>query len=149
MLAVRDRLKKRWIYAGHVGTGFDEAALKSLYGTMQRLRTDEKPFDQKVKDEKATTWLIPKLVGEVKFTEWTSEARCGIPPSWGCAPTKRRLRLSANKHEKDFDVRLRAAWRTVSMDGSRHDNHRSRRRNHSRSAGAILLSRKSHTVDPM
>jgi bifunctional non-homologous end joining protein LigD len=23
--------------------------------------------------ENATTWLIPKLVGEVKFTEWTSE----------------------------------------------------------------------------
>ena len=39
---------------------------------MQRLRTDEKPFDQKVKDEKATTWLIPKLVGEVKFTDAAS-----------------------------------------------------------------------------
>ena len=100
VLAVRDKLEKRWIYAGHVGTGFDQAALKLLYGTMQPLRTDKKPFDQKVKDENATTWLIPKLVGEVKFTEWTSVARCGIPPSLGCAPTKRRLRLSANKHEK-------------------------------------------------
>jgi ATP-dependent DNA ligase len=40
---------------------------------MQPLRTGKKPFDQKVKDENATTWLIPKLVGEVKFTEWTSE----------------------------------------------------------------------------
>ena len=47
VLAVRDRLKKRWIYAGHVGTGFDEAALKSLYGTMQRLRTDENPLAKK------------------------------------------------------------------------------------------------------
>jgi hypothetical protein len=26
----------RWVYAGHVGTGFDQAALKSLYGTMQQ-----------------------------------------------------------------------------------------------------------------
>jgi ATP dependent DNA ligase C terminal region len=58
---------------------FDQAALKSLYGTMQPLRTDKKPFDQKVKYENATTWLIPKLVGEVKFTEWTSEAEMRHP----------------------------------------------------------------------
>jgi bifunctional non-homologous end joining protein LigD len=54
VLAVRDKAKKRWAYAGHVGTGFDEAALKSLYETMQPLRTREKPFDQKVKYENAT-----------------------------------------------------------------------------------------------
>jgi len=37
----------RWLYAGHVGTGFDRAALKSLYGMMQPLRTDKKHLDQK------------------------------------------------------------------------------------------------------
>ena len=46
---------------------------------MEPLRTDKKPFDQKVKYESATTWLIPKLVGEVKFTEWTSEAEMRHP----------------------------------------------------------------------
>ena len=61
VLAVRHKTKKRWVYAGHVGTGFDQAALKSIYATMQPLRTDRKPFDQKVTDEKATTWLIPSL----------------------------------------------------------------------------------------
>jgi bifunctional non-homologous end joining protein LigD len=79
VLAVRDQAKKRWVYAGHVGTGFDQAALKSLYGTMRPLRTDKKPFDQKVKYENATTWLIPKLVGEVKFTEWTGEGEMRHP----------------------------------------------------------------------
>jgi bifunctional non-homologous end joining protein LigD len=61
VLAVRDQAAKRWAYAGHVGTGFDQAMLKSLYETMQPLRADKKPFDQKVKDENATTWLNPKL----------------------------------------------------------------------------------------
>ena len=42
-----------------------------------------KPFDQKVKDEKATTWLIPKLVGEVKFSEWTSEGEMRHPAFLG------------------------------------------------------------------
>ena len=72
-LAVRDKAKKRWVYVGHVGTGFNEAVLKSLYGKMRPLRSGKKPFDQKVKYENETTWLIPKLVGEVKFTEWTRD----------------------------------------------------------------------------
>ncbi len=83
VLAVRDKTKKRWLYAGRVGTGFDRAALKSLYETMQLLRTDKKPFDQKVKHESGTTWLIPNLVSEVKFTEWTSEGEMRHPAFLG------------------------------------------------------------------
>jgi bifunctional non-homologous end joining protein LigD len=89
VLAVRDKANKRWVYAGHVGTGFDQAALKSIYGTMQPLRTDKRPFDQKVKDENATSWLIPKLVGEVKFTEWTSESEMRHPAFLGLRTDKK------------------------------------------------------------
>jgi bifunctional non-homologous end joining protein LigD len=89
VLAVRDKANKRWVYAGHVGTGFDQAALKSLYETMQPLRTDKKPFDQKVKYENATTWLIPKLVGEVKFTEWTSDNEMRHPVFLGLRTDKK------------------------------------------------------------
>ena len=91
VLAVRDKANKRWVYSGHVGTGFDQAALKSLYGTMHPLRTDKKPFDQKVKYESATTWLIPKLVGEVKFTEWTSKSEMRHPVFLGLRADKRAL----------------------------------------------------------
>ena len=64
---------------------------------MQPLRTDNKPFYQKVKHETATTWLIPKLVSEVKFTEWTSEGEMRHPVFLGLrtGPTS-----SANKREK-------------------------------------------------
>lgn len=91
VLAVRDQAAKRWVYAGHVGTGFDQAMLKSLYETMQPLRTDKKPFDQKVKDENATTWLNPKLVGEVKFTEWTTEGEMRHPAFLGLRTDKKAL----------------------------------------------------------
>jgi len=93
VLAVRDNAMKRWVYAGHVGTGFDEATLKSLYGTMQPLRTDKKPIDQKVKDENATAWLIPKLVGEVKFTEWTSEGEMRHPAFLGLRSDKKAFEV--------------------------------------------------------
>ena len=89
VLAVRDPTKKRWVYVGHVGTGFDQAALKSLYVTMEPLRTDKKPFDQKVKDENATTWLIPKLVGEVKFSEWTTDGEMRHPAFLGLRTDKK------------------------------------------------------------
>jgi len=91
VLAVRDQATKRWVYAGHVGTGFDQAMLKSLYETMQPLRADKKPFDQKVKDENATTWLNPKLVGEVKFTEWTTEGEMRHPAFLGLRTDKKAL----------------------------------------------------------
>jgi bifunctional non-homologous end joining protein LigD len=89
VLAVRDKAKKQWVYAGHVGTGFDQATLKSIYETMQPLRTDRKPFDQKVKDQNATTWLSPKLVGEVKFTEWTSVSEMRHPVFLGLRTDKK------------------------------------------------------------
>jgi bifunctional non-homologous end joining protein LigD len=91
VLAVRDKANKRWVYVGHVGTGFDQAALKSIYETMQPLRTDKKPFDQKVKSENATTWLIPKLEGEVKFTEWTSESEMRHPVFLGLRTDKKAV----------------------------------------------------------
>jgi bifunctional non-homologous end joining protein LigD len=91
VLAVRDKAKKGWVYAGHVGTGFDHAALESIYEKMKPLRTDRKPFNQKVKDENTTTWLIPKLVGEVKFTEWTSESEMRHPAFLGLRTDKKAL----------------------------------------------------------
>ena len=90
-LAVRDKAKKCWIYAGHVGAGFNEAMLKSLYRKMQPLRTGNKPFAQKVKYEKETTWLVPKLVGEVKFTEWTRDGEMRHPAFLGLRTDKKAL----------------------------------------------------------
>jgi bifunctional non-homologous end joining protein LigD len=46
---------------------------------MRPSRTGKKPFDQQVKYENETTWLIPKLVGEVKFTEWTIDGEMRHP----------------------------------------------------------------------
>jgi bifunctional non-homologous end joining protein LigD len=91
VLAVRDKTRKSWVYTGHVGTGFDQAALRSIHGLMQPLRTDKKPFGQKVKFENATTWLVPKLVGEVKFSEWTDEGEMRHPAFLGMRADKAAL----------------------------------------------------------
>jgi len=77
VLAVREG--KAWRYVGHVGIGFSHAVLRQLYDLMLPLRTDRSPFKQRVKDEAVTTWLKPKLVAEVKFTEWTAAGEMRHP----------------------------------------------------------------------
>jgi bifunctional non-homologous end joining protein LigD len=103
VLAVRDKAKNGWVYAGHVGTGFDQASLKSIHERMQPLRIDKKQFDQKVGHENSTTWLVPKLVGEVKFTEWTSDSEMRHPVFLGLRADKKAATWSANKRERHFD----------------------------------------------
>ena len=57
--------------------------LKSIHGKLVPLITETKPIAAKVPDEANTTWVQPKLVGEVKFTEWTVEGRDAAPGvSW-------------------------------------------------------------------
>jgi bifunctional non-homologous end joining protein LigD len=77
VLAVRD--DKAWRYVGHVGTGFSHASLKELHHKLTALRTSTSPFSVRVKDEAVTTWVKPKLVAEVRFTEWTSAGEMRHP----------------------------------------------------------------------
>ena len=65
--------KGRLTYIGHVGTGFTEGALKELYGKLGRLVTAKSPFAAAPKTNMPVTWVEPRLVGEVKFREWTSD----------------------------------------------------------------------------
>lgn len=86
VIALRD--DKRWRYAGHVGTGFSHAMLEELHAKLWPLRTKKSPFSQRVKDEAVTTWVTPKLVGEVKFTEWTSAGEMRHPAFLGLREDK-------------------------------------------------------------
>ena len=77
LLAVREG--KGWAYVGRAGTGFDAEALRSLHAMMLPLVTETKPVPQKVPDVGITTWVRPKLVAEVKFTEWTEAGEMRHP----------------------------------------------------------------------
>ena len=68
-----------WHYAGHTGTGFNAAMLKSLHARLKSLIRPRKPFRQRIPNEPATTWVRPRLVCEVKFTEWTKDGQMRHP----------------------------------------------------------------------
>ncbi|WAJ39823.1 DNA ligase D [Pseudomonas sp. GOM7] len=62
-------------YAGRVGTGFGQAALKALHQQLRKLARDESPLERKLTAAQArgVSWVEPQLVGEVEFAEWTRE----------------------------------------------------------------------------
>jgi bifunctional non-homologous end joining protein LigD len=86
-LALRE--KSGWRYIGHVGTGFSHETLEELHGKLINLKAAKSPFASKIKDEAVTTWVKPKLVAEVKFTEWTSSGEMRHPVYLGLRTDKR------------------------------------------------------------
>lgn len=86
LLAVRDG--RRWKYAGRVGAGFSEKTLRALYAQMVPLITSAKPIEKKVPSEANTTWVKPKLVAEIKFTEWTAGGEMRHPVFLGLRTDK-------------------------------------------------------------
>ena len=97
VLAVRG--KGGWRYVGHVGTGFSHALLDELYAKLAPLRAVSSPFKERVKDEAATTWVKPKLVAEVKFTEWTSAGEMRHPAFLGLREDKKPMDVVLEKEE--------------------------------------------------
>jgi bifunctional non-homologous end joining protein LigD len=70
---------KQLKYTGHCGTGFDAKTLKTLYEKFKPLFSAKSPFKQKVIPNNTVQWLKPKLVCEVKFTEWTEDENMRHP----------------------------------------------------------------------
>ena len=76
-------------YAGKVGTGFTESMLSDLLADLAPLASAEAPFIAVPKpDARAARWVLPVLVGEVVFSEWTGEGRLRHPVWRGLRPDK-------------------------------------------------------------
>jgi bifunctional non-homologous end joining protein LigD len=75
-------------FVGKVGTGFSGALLTSLWKTFQPLRRTTPPFVERLRDRNVT-WLEPKLVAQIAFTEWTDDQKLRHPVFLGLRDDKR------------------------------------------------------------
>ncbi|MEO8629799.1 MAG: DNA ligase D [Betaproteobacteria bacterium] len=66
-------------YAGHVGSGFDDATLSDTKQRFDALRSTRCPFSEKPPLHKPTIWLTPELVAEIRFAEWTPDGHLRAP----------------------------------------------------------------------
>ena len=60
------------VYAGKVGTGFDDERLTSLSRRFAKLKSSDSPLENPPR-ERDIQWLRPKLVAEVEFAERTDD----------------------------------------------------------------------------
>ncbi|HEV8532679.1 MAG TPA: DNA ligase D, partial [Methylomirabilota bacterium] len=83
----------RLAYVSKVGTGFDQAGLKSLWEKLQPLTRATPPFDAgAIPKGRSHHWVEPKLVCEVRFTDWTNDGGIRHPTF---------LRLRSDKRPED------------------------------------------------
>lgn len=81
----------RLAYAGRVGTGFDRASRTELMRRLQALETKASPVAGAVPGARAVHWVRPRLVAEVRFTEWTADGRLRHPSFVGLREDKAPL----------------------------------------------------------
>ncbi|WP_276069353.1 ATP-dependent DNA ligase [Mycobacterium yunnanensis] len=77
-------------FAGRVGTGFTDKDLAALKKTLEPLHASESPFTTRLSglDAKGVTFVEPGLVGEVRYSERTSDGRLRQPSWRGLRPDK-------------------------------------------------------------
>ena len=84
------------MFASKVGTGFDTKTLKELHAKFQKLRRDPCPFANAPNARQGlsralmrrSSWVEPKLVCQVRFTEWTDDGGLRHPSFLGLRDDK-------------------------------------------------------------
>jgi bifunctional non-homologous end joining protein LigD len=74
-------------YAGKVGTGFTRATLRDLAGKLGKIERADSPFADQIR-ERDVTWVEPKLVAQIGFSEWTRDGRLRHPRFLGLRDDK-------------------------------------------------------------
>lgn len=68
------------MYAGKVGTGYDDEFLSKWRKKFDEIEQDSSPFDNFNDDKGGNNhWIKPKYVGEFDFTEWTDSDKLRHP----------------------------------------------------------------------
>ncbi len=77
-------------FVGKVGTGFTDSSRAELFSDLTKLVRATSPFDARLPTavEKGATWVTPKLVGEVRYSEWTTDGLLRHPVWRGLRPDK-------------------------------------------------------------
>jgi ATP-dependent DNA ligase len=80
---------RKLVYAGKVGTGFDDDTLRRLRRMLGELVTPTCPFDGDGLPRRGVRWVKPRLVAQVAFTEWTQGGKLRHPRFLGLREDKK------------------------------------------------------------
>lgn len=107
------------VFIGKCGTGFTEQHLSDLYKKMKPLFRKTCPIKTNPKLRDKVQWLTPKLVCQVKFTEWTKDNHLRHPVFLGLRDDKNAEEVMFENYsseaaasklnvsgENDFDLKI-------------------------------------------
>ena len=100
-LQLADYVGETLVYAGRVGTGFDDALLGEIMTKLQAIVREDPPCagpalapgvppvdSRKIPETRTTTWVEPRYVCEVRFREWTPDGLLRHPTFLGLRTDK-------------------------------------------------------------
>jgi bifunctional non-homologous end joining protein LigD len=79
----------RLVHVTRVGSGFDGALQEGLWKALEPLRRAESPFGDSGPSGRGDHWVEPRLVCEVRFTEWTADGGLRHPVFLGLRTDRR------------------------------------------------------------
>jgi bifunctional non-homologous end joining protein LigD len=97
LLGVFESGASKLTYVGHVGTGFNERELNRLMKLMKPIETTTLPFTAKPPSNERPHWVEPKIVVQVKFTEWTADGYLRHPVYLGVRDDKKATEVVREK----------------------------------------------------
>jgi DNA ligase D-like protein (predicted ligase) len=77
-----------FVYAGKVGTGFNDKILRDIGARLTELDTPSSPFTRGRVRERDVHWVRPELVAQIGFTEWTRDGMLRHPRFQGLRTDK-------------------------------------------------------------
>ncbi len=91
-------------YVGHTGSGFNEKSLEYTYKKLKPLVTKKSPFKNPPKTNMPVTWVKPKILAEIKFSEWTKSGVMRIPIFVGLREDKKPENVEEEKPKDTKEV---------------------------------------------
>ena len=85
------------VYVGHTGSGFNKKSLEAIWNKLKPLAIEECPFKKCPKSNMPATWVKPRLVCEIKFTEWTKDWIARHPIFMGLRTDKKAKEVRIEK----------------------------------------------------
>ena len=94
----------RLVYVSKVGTGFDDARLEAITARLRPLARATPPFDAgAVPTGRGHHWVEPRLVAEVRFTDWTDDGGLRHPTFIGLRDDKKPLECRREEPEPPLE----------------------------------------------
>lgn len=91
-------------YVGHTGSGFTQKTLNYTYEKLKPLVIKKSPFKNPPQTNMPVTWVKPKILAEIKFSEWTKSGVMRIPIFVGLREDKAPQKVEEEKPKETRKV---------------------------------------------